>query len=169
VKKLYNPLDTVRRFRSRVGKPIRPIVEIQKNCSVVNVITTTVQTGNLINDAYRVEAWELPPDAKAFALYIDGIFKGMSYFAGEEGRILDATKEVNIQGPVMDTNGKYLLDAEGKPIMQKINFAAKGILGALFDAELYKLGSALKPSMMQTLIYCALFGGFMFMAGMSYA
>jgi hypothetical protein len=168
VNKLYNPLDTVRRFQSRIGKPIRPIVEIQKDCSIVNVITTTVQTGNLINDPYRVEAWELPPESKAFALYIDGIFKGMSYFAGEEGRILDTRKEVSLEGPVMD-GANYAKDEKGNIKMQKITFAAKGILGALFDAELYKLGSALKPSMMQTMIYCALFGGFMFMAGMSYA
>lgn len=167
---MFNPFDTIRRFQSRMGKPIRPIVEIQKDGTSINVITTTIQTGNLINDTSRVEAWEVPPTAKSFALYVDGIFKGMSYFVGEEGTVLEIKKEVELYGPVMDpTTGKPVMDKDGNPVLRRITFAAKGILGALFDAELYKLGSALKPSMMQTLIYCMLFGGFCFMAGMSYA
>ena len=151
-----------------MGKPIRPIVEIQKDGTVINVITTTIQTGNLINDTSRVEAWEIPPNARSSAVYIDGIFKGMGFCVGEEGTVLEIKKEVELTGPVMTPDGKYLLDAHGQPVLRKITFAAKGILGALFDAELYKLGSALKPSMMQTMIYCLLVGGFMFMAGMNY-
>lgn len=161
---MFNPIDTLRRFRSRIGKPIRPIIEIQKDGSIVNVITTTVQTQNLINDTHRVEAWEVRPKDKASAIYIDGVFKGMGFFVGEEGVILQVKKDVDIRSPV--------LDKDGKPVpgeFKQITFAAKGILGQLLDASLYERGSALKPSMMTTLIYCFLVGGFCFMAGMSYA
>ena len=61
-----------------------------------------------------------------------------------------------------------MLGSDGKPLLQKITFAAKGILGKLLDASLYERGSALKPSMMQTLIYCLLVGLVAFMLGMSY-
>jgi hypothetical protein len=161
---MFNPIDSVRRFRSRIGKPIRPIIEIQKDASIVNVITTTFQTQNLINDSSRVEAWEVHPKARASAIYIDGVFKGMGFFAGEEGVILQVKKDVDIQGPALDKDGKII---PGE--LKRITFAAKGILGQLLDASLYERGSALKPSMMTTIIYCVLVGGFCFMAGMSYA
>jgi hypothetical protein len=165
---MYNPLDTIRRFWSRLGKPIRPIIELQKNASIVNIVTSSVQTENLINDTYRTEAWEVPTEAKASAIYIDGVFKGMGFFATEEGAILTVSKEVDIHGPVTGEDGKPLHDKDGNVRLQKITFAAKGILGRLLDASLYERGSALKPSMMQTIIYCLLVGGFCFMAGMSY-
>ena len=57
-----------------------------------------------------------------------------------------------------------LLDKDGNVITASY----KGIIGKLLDASLYERGSALKPSMMQTLIYCALVGLVAFMAGMSY-
>ena len=149
---MYNPLDTVRRFRSRMGKPIRPIIELQKDGSIVNVITTAIQEGNVINDTYKAEAWEIPVGSRSVAVYIDGIFKGMGFFAGEEGVILKLSKDVNI------------VDKDGK----SITAAYKGILGKLLDAGLYERGSALKPSMMQTIIYCAMTAALCFMAGMSY-
>lgn len=137
---------------SRIGKPIRPLIELQKNGSIVNVITTAVQDGNLISDAYKAEAWEVHPESIASAIYIDGIFKGMGFFAGEEGQILTIKKDV------------VLLDDKG----HNITASYKGIFGKLLDAALYERGSALKPSMMQTIIYCILTGLMMFMAGMSY-
>ena len=149
---MYNPLDTVRRFLLRIGKPIRPIIELQKGGSIVNIITTTVQTENLISDTYHAEGWEVQPDSKASAIYVDGLFKGMGFFAGEEGVILSIRKDVE------------LLDKDGNVITASY----KGIIGKLLDASLYERGSALKPSMMQTLIYCALVGLVAFMAGMSY-
>lgn len=149
---MYNPLDTLRRFRSRIGKPIRPIIELQKDGSIVNVITTAVQEGNLINDTYKAEAWEIPVGSRAVAIYIDGIFKGMGFFAGEEGVILSLRKDVEI------------LDKAGNVITA----AYKGILGRLLDAGLYERGSALKPSMMQTIVYCVMTAALFFMAGMSY-
>lgn len=148
---MLNPLLTLKKIKSRMGKPIRPIVELQKDCSVVNVITTTVQTEGMINDTYQSNAWEVPANAKTTAVYVDGIFKGVGYFAGEEGVILDAMKDVR------DEHGST------------VRFSFKGEFGKLLDAALIERGSALKPSMMQTLVYCALFGGFCFMAGMSYS
>jgi hypothetical protein len=182
---MYNPLDTIRCFQSKLGKPIRPIIELQKGVSIVNINTRTVQDGNLISDPLRAEAWEVPPEAKASAIYIDGLFKGMGFFTGEEGCILQVNKDVKLYGPVMDEKGKPIqkevrrkvTDPDGtereeithEPLLQQITFAAKGILGKLLDAGLYERGSALKPSMMQTLIYCALVGLTFFMMGMSYA
>ena len=153
---------------SRIGKPIRPLIELQKNASIVNVITTTVQDGNLITDKYKSEAWEVYPTATASAIYIDGIFKGMGFFAGEEGTILKVEKNVDLKGVLLDEDGKPKLDKDGNKILMPITFAAKGDLGKLLDAALYERGSALKPSMMQTLIYCFLTGIAMFMAGMMY-
>lgn len=149
---MFNPFETIRKFQSRIGKPIRPIIELQKNGSIVNIVTTAVQTENLISDTYHAEGWEIDSDTAASAIYVDGIFKGMGFFAGEEGKVLKIVKDVN------------LIDSEGKVITASY----KGIIGKLLDASLYERGSALKPSMMQTLIYCALVGIMCFMAGMSY-
>ena len=162
------------------------------------MITSSVQTENLINDTYHTEAWEVPPDSIASAIYVDGVFKGMGFFAGEEGRVLDVSfddlredvkegidpedllgqevgtvaqveKNVELYGPVIDeVTNKPRKNDKGDYILQRITFAAKGILGRLLDASLYERGSALKPSMMQTLIYCFLVGAFAFMAGVSY-
>ena len=137
---------------SRVGKPIRPLIELQKNGSIVNVITTAVQDGNLITDKYKSEAWELHPESTASAIYIDGLFRGMGFFAGEEGQILNIKKDV------------VLLDDKGN----NVTASYKGIFGKLLDAALYERGSALKPSMMQTLVYCGLVGLMGFMAGVMY-
>ena len=149
---MYNPLNTIRRFMSRIGKPIRPLIELQKNGSIVNVITTAVQDGNLISDTYKAEAWEVHPESTASAIYIDGVFRGMGFFAGEEGQILNIKKDV------------VLLDDKGN----NVTATYKGIFGKILDAALYERGSALKPSMMQTMIYCLLTGIAMFMAGMMY-
>lgn len=165
---MYNPLDTVRRFRSRIGKPIRPIIELQKGGSIVNVITTTVQTENMINDAMKAEAWEIPPGSVASAVYVDGLFKGMGFFAGEEGVVIPIKKDVELFTYKSDPAGNPVQDKNGNLILIQIVAAYKGILGKLLDASLYERGSALKPSMMQTLIYCVLFGLVAFMLGMSY-
>ena len=62
-----------------------------------------------------------------------------------------------------------MVDKDGKLILIEITAAYKGIIGKLLDAALIERGSALKPSMMQTLIYCALVGLMMFLAGMMYS
>jgi hypothetical protein len=152
LKVLFNPLNTIRRFLYRIGKPVRPIIELQKDGSIVNIITNTVQDGNIISDTHKVEAWEVYPDNLASAIYIDGLFKGMGFFAGEEGQILKIKKDV------------VLMDYKG----ETVTAAYKGIFGKLLDASLYERGSALKPSMTQTIIYCILVAISMFMAGMSY-
>jgi hypothetical protein len=149
---MFNPLDTIRRFQSRMGKPIRPIIELQKGTTIVNILTTPVQDGNIISDTYRAEGWEVLPTQRGHAIYIDGIFKGIGFFVDEVGVVLNVSKEIDAT------------DAKGNRLIASF----KGIIGKLLDAELLARGSALKPSLMQTLIYCALVGGFAFMAGMSY-
>jgi len=149
---MFNLIDLYRKFKSRLGKPIRPIIELQKGCAVVNILTTPVQDGNIITDTYHSEGWEVQPTQLAHAIYIDGVFKGMGFFADEVGAILNVSKEVEATDPL------------GK----KLTAAFKGIIGQLLDAQLIERGSALKPSLTQTLIYCILVGGFCFMAGMSY-
>jgi hypothetical protein len=147
-----NPLDTLKKFRSRLGKPVRPIIELQKNGSIVNVNTTTVQTENLISDVYRGEAWELSPGSVASAIYVDGLFKGMGFFVGDEGVILTIRKDVEIH------------DEDGKDI----TMAYKGVIGRLLDASLLERGSALKPTMTQVLFYAAMAFAFGAMVGASY-
>ena len=121
----------------------------------------------------------------------------MGFFAGEEGVIIDTVfddlredvkegitqedllgqeigqtveieKDVQVYGPVV-VDGKPKINDKGEIVIKRITFAAKGILGRLLDASLYERGSALKPSMMQTLIYVVLAGLVAFMMGMSYA
>jgi hypothetical protein len=166
---MYNPLDTIRRFVSRIGKPIRPIIELQKGGSIVNIITSSVQTENVISDTYHTEAWEVMPDSKASAVYIDGIFKGMGFFAGEEGVVIPIKKETELYTYKSDPSGVPVIDKNGNLVLIRVTAAYKGIIGRLLDASLYERGSALKPSMMQTLIYCGLTGLVFFMFGMSYA
>lgn len=122
----------------------------------------------MINDAYHSEAWEVLPGAKASAIYVNGLFKGMGFFACEEGVVLEIEKNVHLEAPVI-VDGKPKLNEKGEMVLTKVTFAAKGILGRLLDASLYERGSALKPSMMQTLIYVVLAGLVAFMMGMSYA
>jgi hypothetical protein len=165
---MYNPLDTVRRFLTRIGKPIRPIIELQKGGSIVNIITTTVQTENLISDTYHAEGWEVQPDSKSSAIYVDGIFKGMGFFAGEEGVVIPVTKEVELYTYLSDKDRVPVLDKNGAMILIRMYGSYKGIIGKLLDASLYERGSALKPSMMQTLIYAGMALALGFMAGMSY-
>lgn len=162
---MFNPLNTLRKFQSRIGKPIRPIIELQKEGMIVNILTKTIQTENMISDALKSEAWLLPPETPASAIYVDGIFKGMGFFAGEEGVVLKIQKDVLLQEEV-DTQ-----DASGntvKKIQDTIRASYKGLFGKLLDASLIERGSALKPSMMQTLIYCLLVGLVAFMMGMSW-
>jgi len=194
---MYNPLETIRKFQSRLGKPIRPIIELQKNGSVVNIVTNTIQCENMISDTYRVEAWELHPETKASAIYIDGVFKGMGFFAGEEGHILSTKiediredeqegidqedllgmevgttmkvqKDVELYNIVKDKEGNPVLNDKGEWTAVRILTAAyKGINGKLLDASILERGSALKPSFMQTAIYCVLVGLTCFMMGMT--
>ena len=132
---MYNPLDTIRRFQSRIGKPIRPIIELQKDGSIINIITTSVQTEQMVSDVYRVTGWEVQPGQKTSALYIDGLYKGQSFFAGEEGAILNISKEVK--------------DEKGNTVV----FSYSGLFGKLLDASLIERGSALKASFMEKAIW----------------
>jgi hypothetical protein len=86
----------------------------------------------------------------------------------EIGQTIEVEKDVQVYGPVM-VDGKPKVNEKGEMVLKKITFAAKGILGRLLDASLYERGSALKPSMMQTLIYVLLASLVAFMMGMSYA
>lgn len=147
---MYNPFDTIRRWQSRIGKPIRPIIELQKNGSIVNILTTTVQTEQMISDTYHTTAWEVMPSHRSHAVYVDGVYKGQGFFAGEEGCILTVEKEV--------------IDDKGYRIL----FSYSGIFGKLLDASLIERGSALKASTMQILIWSFVALAFGFMAGMSY-
>ena len=152
---------------SRVGKPIRPLIELQKNGSIVNILTTTVQDGNVITDKYKSEAWEVQPKSISSAIYIDGIFKGMGFFAGEEGVILDIKKDVKMYAHATEVFGGKM-EVIGVKYEGEVTAAYKGIFGKLLDAALIERGSALKPTMMQTLIY-SFFGLLIgFMAGMMY-
>ena len=165
---MYNPLEEFRKFKSRMGKPVRPIVEVQKNGSIVNVITNTVQTDNVIMDTYHTEAWEVHPEDKAIAIYIDGVFKGMGFFAGEEGQIITPKKDVELYEEVFDAEGCPVLK-DGKPVVRRVfTLSWKGIFGKALDASIIERGSALKVAFGQTLIYCALVLLVGFMAGMSY-
>ena len=153
---------------SRVGKPIRPLIELQKNGSIVNILTTTVQDGNLISDTYKTEGWEVHPSSTASAIYIDGIFKGMGFFAGEEGVTIPIKKEVELYTYKTDENKQPVMDKDGNLIAIQITAAYKGIIGRLLDAALIERGSALKPSMMQMIVYILLAGIACFFAGMTY-
>ena len=96
-----------------------------------------MQDGNIISDTYRAEGWEVLPTQKAHAIYIDGIFKGMGFFADEVGCILNVSKEVDVQ------------DMKGN----KLTAAFKGIIGKLLDAQLIERGSALKASFSDKIIW----------------
>lgn len=166
---MFNPLETMRKIKSRLGKPIRPIIEVQKGGSIVNIVTKSVQSDpNIIHDSLQGEAWQLHPDDKASAIYIDGLFKGMGYFAGEEGHILKVKKEVTLLNEVYDSEGNPVIDPVTKltKTYTVINMAFKGINSKLLDGAIIERGSALKPSMSQTIIYCVLVGLVCFMLGM---
>lgn len=162
---MWNPFNTIRKFQSRIGKPIRPIIELQKEGAIVNILTKTIQTENMISDTLKSEAWLLPPETPASAIYVDGIFKGMGFFAGEEGVVLKIQKDVTLQieSETKDEHGNVT-----KIIQDTIRASYKGLFGKLLDASLIERGSALKPSMMQTLIYCLLVGLVAFLMGMSW-
>lgn len=162
---MWNPFNTIRKFQSQIGKPIRPIIELQKEGAIVNILTKTIQTENMISDTLKSEAWLLPPETPASAIYVDGIFKGMGFFAGEEGVVLKIQKDVTLQieSETKDEHGNVT-----KIIQDTIRASYKGLFGKLLDASLIERGSALKPSMMQTLIYCLLVGLVAFLMGMSW-
>jgi len=166
VSKLNNPLDTIRKFQSRLGKPIRPIIEIQKEGSITSILTNTIQTENMIQDQYRNEAWQLDSNCKCTALYIDGVFKGIGYYAHEKGTTIDI--KVNVEAYSEEI--EELLEGE-KRIIYKGTLHAnyKGLLSKLLDASLLERASALKPSLMEKLIFCGIGILIGVLMGMSYA
>jgi hypothetical protein len=162
---MQNPLDTIRQWQSRLGKPIRPIIEIQKNASVCSIVTTAIQTENMVQDQYRNTAWELHPDDQAVSLYIDGIFKGVGYYAGEEGQILKMQKQVSLFREDLDEEGNRI-SSKWIPVMLA---SYSGLHSKLLDASLLERASALKPSMMEKLVFAGIGVLIGIMVGMSYA
>lgn len=150
---MINPLDTIQKFRSRLGKPIRPVVEIQSDASVVNIVTNSIQDGNVIRDFAHDETWLKPTEAKTTAIYIDGVFKGMGYYASEEGIICNLQKDVTLEREVdvVEENGEIK-----KEIISTYNLVYKGVFSKLIDAKLLEMGSALKSSMTDKLIFAAI-------------
>ena len=161
---MQNPLDTIRQWQSRLGKPIRPIIEIKKNASMCSIITTTIETENMIQDQYRNTAWELHPDDQAVSLYVDGIFKGVGYFAGEEGQILKMEKKVSLFREDLDEEGNRISD-KCIPVLLA---SYSGLHSKLLDASLLERASALKPPMMEKLIFCGVGILIGVLVGMSY-
>ena len=162
---MQNPLDTIRKWQSKLGKPIRPIIEFQKNASVCSIITTTIQTENMIQDQYRNVAWELHPSDQSVAVYIDGVFRGIGHYAGEEGQILSMKKEVSLFREDLDEEGNRL-SQKWIPVLCA-NYS--GLHSKLLDASLLERASALKPSLMEKLIFCGIGVLIGIMLGMSYA
>lgn len=165
---MYNPLDTIRKFQSRLGKPIRPVIEFQKG-KIISITTNTTQDGNMISDTFRADAWELHPGDEAHAIYIDGLFKGMGYVAGEEGAILQVRKVVDSEEVVRNADGTIVHNEDGTEKKKKVlTISYKGIFGRWLDAALIERGSALKPNMTQTLVYCGFTAISFFLMGMVY-
>ena len=186
---MFNPFDTYKRIKSRIGKPVRPIIELQKGASVVNIVTTTIQTESMIQDTrHGGEAWEVHPEDRASAIYYNGVFQGMGFFVTEEGVTLQMSegtieekprvkgttitvnKEVELWTEEVDEKLRPVLDDNGQPKLRPVmNAVYKGVFGKLLDGSIIERGSALKPSMTQTLIYCCLIGLTAFFMGMRYA
>ena len=179
---MSNPFETLQKFKSRLGKPVRPIIELQKDCSLVNIITNPVQEGNAIRDYAHDETWLCDPNTKTTAVYIDGVFKGLGHFATEEGYCINAEKVVEplreIPNDKIKENCEIVPASElpegvkptpGHTIVKGLKLSYKGIFSRLLDGGIIERGSQLKPAMTQTLVYCALVGLTMFMMGMSYA
>lgn len=162
---MINPLDTLRKFQSRLGKPIRPIVEFQKQGSILHVITTSIETENMIQDQYRNEAWQLHPESKSTAVYVDGVFKGIGFYACEEGHTVNIDMNIEIFREDRDTNGKLNSDR----LIPVIKAAYKGLNSKLLDASLLERASALKASLMEKLIFCGIGVLIGILMGMSYA
>ena len=150
---MQNPLDRVKRFTAKLGKPIRPIAEIQKRGTILNVITTTIENGNVIQDTAGMQIWEKPADARSIAIYVDGVFKGIGFFAEETGIL---------------PNVEVIIDAED-PKKNKILASYKGIGGQLLDAAIIERGSALKASFADKLVFAGIGLLLGILAGMSYA
>lgn len=162
---MINPIDTIRKFQSRLGKPIRPIVEFQKQGSILSVVTSTIQTENMIQDQYRNEAWQLHPESKSVAVYIDGVFKGIGYFACEEGHTLNVTEDVDILREDRNKDGVLL----SEKLIPVIKASYKGLNSKLLDASLLERASALKPSLIEKLVFCGVGVLIGILVGMSYA
>jgi hypothetical protein len=162
---MQNPLDTIRKWQAKLGKPIRPIIEFQKNASICSIITTTIQTENMIQDQYRNVAWELHPGDPSVAVYIDGVFKGIGHYAGEEGQILEVKKDVSLFREDLDEDGNRL-SQKWIPVLIA---SYSGLHSKLLDASLLERASALKPSLTEKLIFCGVGILIGILAGMSYA
>jgi hypothetical protein len=162
---MQNPLDTIRKWQAKLGKPIRPIVEFQKGTSVCSIVTNSIQTENMIQDQYQNKAWEVHPNDQSVALYIDGVFRGIGHYAGEEGQILNLKKEVSLFREDLDEDGTRL-SSNWIPVLCA---SYSGLHSKLLDASLLERASALKPSLMEKLIFCGVGVLIGIMVGMSYA
>lgn len=161
---MFNPIETVQKIKSRLGKPVRPVIELQKNASILNIITNSIQDGNVLRDTYHDETWAIDPESRSVAVYIDGVFKGIGHWACELGVTTNLTMDIKPQKEIEITK-------DGETTTTKVPafvMVFKGIFSKLIDGAIIEKGSALKPSMMQTIIYCIVALAFGFMAGMSY-
>ena len=162
---MFNPFEYMQKMRSRLTKPIRPVIELQKDCSLVNIVTNSIQDGCVVRDLTHDETWLLDPQAHVVAIYLDGVFKGMGHFASEEGVIVDLKKEIELQREITVTSQDGTTETRTVPGYRLIY---KGLFSKLLDAKIIEIGSALKLSWGQTMIYLVLIGALAFMMGMSY-
>lgn len=139
---MFNPLNTIRKFQSRIGKPIRPIVEVRNGGAVISIVTNSIEDGNVIRNTYQDQTWGKNPDITASAIYIDGLFKGMGYCSGEEGVLLKIEKHVELFKQDIDASGKLLSDK----LIPVLPITYTGLFSKAIDGALIEKGSALKSS-----------------------
>lgn len=162
---MYNPIAHLKQIRARFGMPLRPIVEFEKDGTIVNVITTSVQDNDFVNDAYHEQRWALTSESKPIALYLNGVYTGMGYVASDEGVVCSITKDIQIDAEKEITKPDGTTERITVPAY-RLTF--KGIISKLIDGEIIRRGSSLSVSMTQTLVYCALALMIGLMAGMSW-
>lgn len=144
---MKNPMVMYRTWMARLGKPIRPIVELQKGGTLINIVTTSKETiGGIIQDEYSGSAWEFYPSDETKAIYVDGVYKGQGYFVGEEGHVLSIKKDVELFKEGKDKQGSLIRI----PILSLV---FKGINSKVLDAAILEMGSSLKSSFTDKLVW----------------
>jgi hypothetical protein len=139
---MFNPLNILRKFQSRIGKPIRPIIEFRDGGAVINIVTNTIEDGNVIKNSYQEQVWGKNPSIQASAVYVDGLYKGMGYCAGEEGVLLKIEKLVKLFKQDIDETGKKISDN----LVPVLPITYTGLFSKAIDGAIIEKGSALKSS-----------------------